>query len=217
MVTIALIPVKELSLAKARLAPMLDGAGRGELALTMFRDVLAAALACGALDGVAVTSRDEEVLAIAEQAGATPLPEPGGLNEALSSAAEKLAAHGPSRLLVIAADVPLAAPAEIDAVARADGGVVVVPSRDGGTNALAISPGAIAFSFGPGSARQHLEAAERAGVRAQRLDVPRLALDIDTPADLQRLREAVAAGEAVGPNTRAALERLGLLAPARTV
>ena len=49
----ALIPVKELSQAKARLAPVLDAAARRELALALFRDVLAAALACRALKGPA--------------------------------------------------------------------------------------------------------------------------------------------------------------------
>ncbi len=62
---IALIPVKELSQAKARLAPVLDGERRRELALALYRDVLAAALACPALDGVAVVSRDRDALALA--------------------------------------------------------------------------------------------------------------------------------------------------------
>ena len=53
----------------------------------MYRDVLDAALGCPALDGVAAVTRDGELLSIAEEAGAQPMPEPGGLNEALDSAA----------------------------------------------------------------------------------------------------------------------------------
>ena len=185
----ALIPVKELSQAKARLAPVLDAAGRRELALALFRDVLAAALACPALDGVAVVSRDADVLSIAVEAGAQGLPERGDLNEALTSAAEKLRARGVDRLVVLAADLPLVTAEDIATVAEADADVVVVPSTDGGTNALALPPGAIAFQFGPESAQRHLKAAREARLRTLLLDLPGLGLDIDTPSDLERLRE----------------------------
>ncbi len=214
---IALIPVKELSVAKARLAPVLDEAGRRELALAMFRDVLAAALACPALDGVAVATRDADVLACAEEAGGQGLDEPGDLNEALTSAAATLKRQSATRLIILAADLPLAAPREIEAVARADADVVVVPSTDGGTNALALPgdgpAGAIAFQFGPDSARRHLAAARRAGLRSLRLELPALALDIDTPADLERLCDIAAVDEPMGRYTRTALDRLGLLSP----
>jgi 2-phospho-L-lactate guanylyltransferase len=207
-----LIPVKELDKAKARLSAVLDDGARRDLVLAMLRDVLAAATACPALDGVCVVTRDAEAFAIAAEAGAEGLAEPGELNEALTSAAEKLRGRGATRLLVLAADLPLADGASIATALEADADVVVVPSRDSGTNALACAPGAIDFQFGPDSARKHLAAAEAAGLRALSLDLPRLALDIDTPDDLDRLR---AESEAVGRHTRAALERSGLLARAR--
>ena len=99
---IALIPVKELSQAKARLAPVLDGERRRELALALYRDVLAAALACPALDGVAVVSRDRDALTLAVEAGAEGLPEPGGLNEALTSASQTMPKRGVHPLVVLA-------------------------------------------------------------------------------------------------------------------
>ncbi len=204
----ALIPVKELAKAKARLAPVLDAPGRRELALAMFRDVLAAALACPALDGVAVVTREPEALALAGEAGAEGLDEPGGLNEALTSAAEKLRARGVNRIVVLAADLPLADSESIAAALGAEGDVAVVASRDGGTNVLALAQGAIDFHFGPDSATKHLAAA--AGLRTVTLDLPRLALDIDAPDDLDRLR---ATNETVGRHTLAALERMGLLTP----
>lgn len=215
----ALIPVKELSQAKTRLSPVLDAAGRRELTLAMLRDVLHAALACPTLTGVAVTTRDKSVLAIASEAGATPLPEPGGhstssgqaLNEALTTAAERLRELGVTRLLVLAADLPLADAESIAAVAAADADLVAVPSRDGGTNALALTPGAVPFRFGAESARRHLAEAEAAGLRALGLQLPALALDIDTPDDLARLRRAIEGGARAGRATLAALERLGLL------
>ncbi|MEX0787125.1 MAG: 2-phospho-L-lactate guanylyltransferase [Dehalococcoidia bacterium] len=217
----ALIPVKELPRAKARLAPLLDDGGRRELVVALFRDVLEAAIACPALDGVAAVTRDAGVLAMAAEAGTEALPEPGattgsgpGLNEALTTAARAMAERGVDRIIVLAADLPLVTPGDIAAVARSDADVVIVPSLDGGTNALALTPNAIDFGFGPQSEQRHLDAAEAAGLSTQRLDLPALALDIDTPDDLERLWAAVEEGRPAGRHTLEALERLGLIAAA---
>jgi len=210
MTTVALIPVKALSQAKARLAPVLDKAGRRELALAMFRDVLAAALACDAIDHVTVVSRGEEALAIAREAGADTLVEPGGLNEALTSAAQQVVERGATRIVVLAADLPLVDSEAIATITEAEADVAVAPSADGGTNALALQREAIGFEYGRDSAARHLAAARESGLRALRLDLPALALDIDTPADLDKLCTAVASA---GAHTRAALARLGLVAP----
>ncbi len=210
---VAIIPVKELSQAKARLAPVLDAAGRRELAVALLRDVLAAALACPALDKVAVVTRDADVLALAAEAGAEGLAEPGGLNEALTTASETIARRGVDRLLVLAADLPLAAPDDIATVAEADADVAIVPSTDGGTNALALPPGGIAFRFGPDSSRRHLAAVAVADLRPLRLDLPALAFDIDTPDHFARLRDAVEDGDdRVGAHTRALFEKMPSIA-----
>ncbi len=208
-----LIPVKELAQAKARLAPVLDDAARRRLALAVFRDVLAAALACPALDAVAVVTRDEEVLRLAGEAGAEGLPEPGGLNEALTSAAETLVQRNGDRLVVLAADLPLATSDDIAAVAQARADVAVAPSKDGGTNALALPlpVGASTFRFGVDSARRHLAGAEEAGLRSLRLDLPNLAFDLDTPEDLAQLRRTATEGGPVGRQTFTTLTQLGLL------
>jgi 2-phospho-L-lactate guanylyltransferase len=210
---LALIPVKELSHAKARLAPALDSAARRELAGALFRDVLAAALGCSELDGVIAVTRDAGLLSIARASGAEGLPEAGSLNEALTSAADHAARRSAARLVVLAADLPLATDGEIAAVISADADVALVPSGDGGTNALALAPGAIRFLFGPQSAQRHLDAARAAGLRGALLHLPGLALDIDMPADIERLCAVIDAGEAVGEYTLAELERSGLVTP----
>ncbi len=207
---VALIPVKELDQAKERLSPVLDADQRRALALAMFRDVLRAALECPALERVAVVSRDADVLSEAVHAGAEGLAEPGGLNEALTSACRAVAKRGAERLLVLAADIPLATPDAIGAVLAADADVTVVASSDGGTNALAAPPGAIPFLFGKDSARRHLQAARTIGLRALALDVPELALDIDTPDHLERLAVMKTGEEGVGRYTAIALGELGL-------
>lgn len=211
----ALIPMKELSRAKARLAPTLDDAGRRGLAQALLRDVLAAVVACPALDGVAVAVDDPDVLSLAAESGAEGMAVPGALNEALTSASRMLSERGIDRLVVLAADLPLAEPESIASVAEAAADVVAVPSRDGGTNALSLPAGGIPFCFGPDSARRHLAAAEGAGLRRLRFDVPTLALDIDTAEDLDRLRDVAGSDPAaIGRNTLAALESLGLVSPA---
>lgn len=209
---LALIPVKELSLAKARLAPVLDEERRKQLVLALYRDVLAAALACEVLDGVAVVTRDEELLTIAREAGAQAMAEPGDLNESLTSAAAAMSARGADRVLVLAADLPLVRPEDIEAVFAAEADVALVASGDGGTNALSVpTKRAIAFQFGPGSAKRHVEAGNKAKLRTLQLDLPRLALDIDTPDDLIRLRLAGENSNGVGANTLTALERIGIV------
>lgn len=198
----ALIPVKDLDGAKTRLGDALDGPARRQLVVAMYRDVLAAAVACAALDGVFVVSRDPDVLALAEAEGATGLAEPGGLNESLTAAAKRLGSQGAERLLVLFADVPLADAAVIERVLESSADVALVASADGGTNALALTPGGIDFHYGPGSAAKHVTAAERAGLTVERLDEPSLALDIDTIDDLEALRLS----EGVGAHTRAVLD-----------
>ena len=215
MTTFALIPVKELDRAKARLSAVLDQPSRHALALAMFRDVLAAAKGCAALDGVRVVSRDAEVLDVAAQAGAEGLAEPGGLNEALASAAEKLRARGVDRIVVLAADMPLADAASIAALLEIDADVAVARAHDRGTGALALRTGAVPFRFGPDSARLHAEAAAQAGLRCVTVDLPALALDVDTPEHLEELARAIERGEAAGAHTLAALARIGLAPPAR--
>lgn len=224
----ALIPVKELERAKARLAPALDAAGRRDLVVALFRDVLDAALACRALDGVTVVTRDAEILAMASAVGAeglaTATPSAGsgqgpsagsgqGLNEELTEAARELTERGAERIVVLAADLPLVSPEAIAAVAEVDAEVALVPSLDGGTNALALTPYAITFRFGPQSAQRHLEAAAAAGLTTQPLELPTLVLDVDLPEDLERLRAAMDEGRTAGQHTLGALERLGLVRP----
>ncbi len=83
----AIIPVKELSQAKARLSPLLDDAAREELVLAMLADVIAAARACDALDFVTVVGRDSRLFWQTRELGAQPLAEPAtteGLNDALN-------------------------------------------------------------------------------------------------------------------------------------
>ena len=69
---------------------------------------------------------------------------------------------------------------------------MVVPSAsDAGTSALHLRPPQLLRPrFGAGSLRAHVLEAERRSLRCSILSLPRLALDVDTPADVEALREA---------------------------
>ena len=194
--TWAVVPVKTLNAAKRRLAGAVDPAARRGLSLAMLADVLDALDATAGLDGAAVVSRDADVMALARRRGLRVIPETGaGLNAAVTQAATVLSAAGCARLLVMPADLPLAAPEEIAQILAAlpeAPGLTLVPDRHGvGTNALACAPpDAVAPSFGAGSFARHLEAARDAGIPATVLRLPGLGLDIDTPEDLRAFMEA---------------------------
>lgn len=217
----ALIPMKELAQAKMRLAPVLDADARAALALAMLADVIAACRESGHFDEIAVVSNDSEVFWRARELGAKPIAEPvtlgGGLNEGVTFAQRYLARRiAVSELLIFPADVPLARAedvrAVVDALAANDGPrVVLVRSRDNGTNALALRPPeVIAVRFGPNSADAHAADAHAAGIAPVELPLARLAFDIDAPEDFAALPSLPA-----GPATRACLGHLPRLISTR--
>jgi coenzyme F420-0:L-glutamate ligase/coenzyme F420-1:gamma-L-glutamate ligase len=108
-------------------------------------------------------------------------------------------------LLVLPADLPVASVAALERLAAEAAGLaqegaahgvgapalalVVTDASGSGTNALLLSPpGLIPFSFGPGSAQAHLEAASRAGALARATTDEELSFDLDAPDDLARWR-----------------------------
>lgn len=186
------VPVKPLSESKSRLSPALDPAARAKLSRRLLAHVLGAAQASGALAGILVVSRDPAVRALAEQQGALALPEPyPDLNLALDAARAEALARGADALLVLPADLPLLTAADIIHLrARIErAAVVIVPSRTGGTNALALRPpDAIPFAFGEGSCTAHRALAAGCGHAVEVWESPTLAVDVDLPSDLISLQ-----------------------------
>jgi len=185
---VAIVPLKALDQAKGRLAGELDPAARRELMGWMFGRVVAACRAAAAVERLLVVAGDEAAVALAAEHGVPGLLQPRpGLAAALDAADDACAAAAAT--LVVAADLPLAAGADLDRVCATGAAVVVAPTRDGGTGALyRCPPGVIPTRYGPGSAAAHLALAAAAGVAAVELHVPALALDVD---DASGLREAL--------------------------
>jgi 2-phospho-L-lactate guanylyltransferase len=189
-----IIPVKALPLAKSRLGALLSGSERRALALAMLGDVLAALSAARNIHHIGVISRDRAVLAHAAALGAEALPDQAfDLNAALAQAAAHYAARGATATLALPADIPLVQSHEIDELIgrrTAARGMVIAPSRDGGTNALMIWPPlALPFLFGAGSLARHLAAARARGLAVHEFHSPGLKLDVDRPDDLLMLAE----------------------------
>ncbi len=126
--------------------------------------------------------------ALARDVGLPSMREPGG---GLNAALRHGTAHaGGDASLVVVADLPQLSVTDLRAVVAAAGThpcVVVAATHDGGTAALLRRPRAvIPPAFGTASAWAHLDAAQRAGLRAVLLSSPGLTHDLDRPGDLDR-------------------------------
>ncbi len=188
-----IIPVKPLDEGKSRLADTLTPHQRAELMRSMLQHVLDQANAAASLHEIVVISRDPQVWAIAHLAGAGVIHEHGQeLNQALEQARQQAIAHDADAILVLPADLPLLTVEDIHQLAiyaAQQPGVVIAPSRDGGTSALLLRPpAAIPFAFGPDSFARHCQAAQQAGLPCQVFASSTLAFDVDVRADWQSLQ-----------------------------
>jgi 2-phospho-L-lactate guanylyltransferase len=190
----AVLPAKDFVDAKQRLAPVLTAAQRNALFRAMLEDVLTMLTAVRGLDGVLVVTREPGAAARAKIHGMRVLHEAEnrGQSPAVAAAAALLAKEGVDGIITVPGDAPLATAAEIEQVLAAHArapAMTIVPSHDRrGSNCIAVSPpGLIDFHFGHDSFQLHLGEARKAGIEPSVLDLPGLALDIDTPADLQAL------------------------------
>ncbi len=161
-----------------------------------------------------VISSDSRAQRIAEGYGATVLADTGsGHNDAALIGLRRASELGVDRALLLPADCPLIEPSELDELAQWPTpvpGVLVVPDRHGtGTNALLLHPpDAMAPSFGEGSHARHLGNARAAGIHAETVELPSLALDLDTPDDLAVVEQTLSSSRGGAAHTRGMLRQL---------
>jgi 2-phospho-L-lactate/phosphoenolpyruvate guanylyltransferase len=189
----AVVPVKDTRQAKQRLAGVLGPTQRQELALAMLEDVLAALAAAPELAGILVVTDDSAAAAIAARyrARVTNDGARDGHTGAVAAAARQLAADG---MLAVPGDIPLIDRDDVrrlvlahdEALQRGERAFTIAPARDEcGSNAVFCSPpGVVPLRFGEDSFYPHLAAARALGIEPVVLNLPRIALDIDTPEDL---------------------------------
>jgi len=214
MTTIAILPIKTFDAAKQRLAEELDPSPRRALVEAMFSDVLVALRRAKLVYQMLVVSKDHGAQRIAGGYGAMVADdEDDGHNAAAARGIARALELGMDRALLIPGDCPVLDPTEIDdLIARSvqSPSVLIVPDRHGtGTNALLLTPpDAMAPSFGPGSHDRHTRNAAAAGVTAETVKVPSLALDIDTPEDLAAVGAQLSETHGGAAHTRGMLRQL---------
>ncbi|HEX6266983.1 MAG TPA: 2-phospho-L-lactate guanylyltransferase [Burkholderiales bacterium] len=189
-----MLPVKDLAGAKQRLASVLSARERRGLFAAMLEDVLGGLAASSVLAGILVVTRDPQAQDLAARYGAQVLVEDEnrGHTAASTLGARSLAQQGIAGMVQLPADIPLLTPADVAALLRAHGpapAVTLGPSRDErGTNAVVCSPPAVLpLRFGEDSFLPHVQRARSLGIEPQIVRRPRLALDVDTAADLAAL------------------------------
>lgn len=188
-----LVPVKNSSSAKQRLAAVLNQAARTELAQAMLYDILTTLHKLKNCPPVAVVSGDPYAIELATQFGFGVIPDPSNPGEtgAIESATAVCVERGAGSTLVIPADIPLIQTWELEEIwkhAPAEGSVLV-PAGDGrGTNAAFRRPANLfPLRFGNDSFKPHHATAQSTGKPCIVLNLPGIAVDVDNPADLQQL------------------------------
>lgn len=195
----AIIPVKPFAEGKSRLASVLTDKQRWTLNRNLYCHVLKTVVATPEIDAVLVISSDEEVLTLAEEAGAHAILEGeiSNLNTALEIARKAGMTLNASALIVVPADLARLEIADITAMLTtaeqidSSEAIVIAPdARHQGTNALLMRPvDTITFSFGENSFEMHQDIARQAGCNISIVERSNLSFDVDEPDDLKHLDE----------------------------
>ncbi len=188
-----LVPVKNLSNAKQRLAAILDQPSRTELAQSMLFDVLETIGLWPNRPEVGIVSSDPFAQELAKHFHFHVIPDGKNVSEtdAIEMATQICVDRGVESTLVIPGDIPLIQSWELEKVVAAAPalGSVLVPAADGrGTNAALRKPANLfPLRFGNDSFKPHRAAAEATGNPCIIVPLPGIALDVDNPEDLSQL------------------------------
>lgn len=193
------IPMKNPQHSKQRLGSVLAPVERQCLALNLFHSTLAFLSQHFNAADVLIVTPSEFIAGIAGQYQMNALVEPSakGLNAAINQGAIHCQSKGYDSVLILPADIIELDITEFKLLVEAldtqktELSVVISPADDGGTNALICSPPtAIDFCYGENSSQKHWQQAQSKGLNCKLLALPKLALDLDTPADLAQLNDS---------------------------
>jgi 2-phospho-L-lactate guanylyltransferase len=190
---VILVPVKNLTSAKQRMAAVLDQPSRTALAQAMLHDVLTALHNWKNHPLVAVVTSDPYAIKLAGEYKFEIIPDPDNPGEtgAIEMATRVCVERGADSTLVIPADIPLIQAWELDEIlkhAPAEGSVLVSAADGRGTNAAFRRPANLfPLRFGNDSFKPHHAAAQATGKPCILLTLPGIAVDVDNPPDLEEL------------------------------
>lgn len=211
--TCVILPAKAFAQAKTRLRGQLSDQARAALARQLFLRALRVALSAPRVSTVYVVTNGDDVADLvhandpAQRAEVLRDPEPKiSLAALMDWSLREASLRGPTRGLILMADLPCIEVCDLDAVCSAldDHDCVLVPDRRGhSTNALGLRlpfPGRTAFGH-PDSLAQHQAHAHALGLRAWVLTNARIAHDVDLPEDLLPELGRAAATRSACPGT----------------
>ena len=210
----AILPAKPFATAKQRLAPQVQLGNRRALMESMFSDALLALRRVPSIDQIFVVTSDPIASQIAAGHETIVVEDTASSHsEAAQLGIARALAMGATRALLVPGDCPLLDPTELEQlIARPapERSVLIVPDRHGeGTNALLLTPpDVMPPSFGEGSRRRHADLATEHGAASEVVSLPSLALDVDTPEDLEKLLEMFASTRGRAAHTRGMLSQL---------
>jgi 2-phospho-L-lactate guanylyltransferase len=191
----ALVPLKRLDYAKTRLASVLDPPTRVRVMRALLEHTLTQVKAAPSIRSVTLVSSAVEASSIASEHGVAHFDDRGlPWNDALAAAiAETVTSDA---VAIVSADVPLLTTDDVEqfVAALTERGAVIARATDAGTNGVAMRPaGAMPTTFGvKESSARHAELAQESGLAPLIVDIPGLAHDLDTAADLEEvLRHAM--------------------------
>jgi 2-phospho-L-lactate guanylyltransferase len=196
MEVVILVPVKEQSKAKARMAPLLTAEERAQIAWAMFEDVAQTLAALAPPARIVLITDSMPAADTARRMNWRVLWETEQISESASvdAASAFLAQEGVEAVLRVPADLPLLRPEDIREImepAPGPNSATLVPSWDRlGTNAVLRAPPLLFPSrFGHNSLVLHTQEAMRARASLRIVENSRIALDVDDASDIQRFLE----------------------------
>jgi 2-phospho-L-lactate guanylyltransferase len=212
--TTAIVPVKGLSAANARLNGTLSEGERTRLAEALFIDLLVKLPRSRCIDDILVVTADPSVARQTRWFGHKVLVQTGdeGHAEAAAAGARAAMADGAQRVAMLPVDCPTLDTDELDAhLGRSPRTALIVPDRHGtGTNALMLNPPDLFLpAFGPDSCARHVTRARATGQSFALEQVESLAIDLDTPEDMSLLRDRLLLHPQPAPRTAKVLWQLG--------
>jgi 2-phospho-L-lactate/phosphoenolpyruvate guanylyltransferase len=200
---VILVPIKNTSSAKQRLASILDQPARTKLAQAMLHDVFTtlndwkdrhqSGRQSEDRAHIAIVTSDAFAMELARNYEFEIIPDPSNPGEtgAIEMATQVCLERGADSTLVIPADIPLIEAWELDEIFKhaPSEGSLLVPAGDGrGTNAAFRRPASLfPLRFGNDSFKPHHAAAQATGKPCVVLNLPGIAVDVDNPEDLQQL------------------------------
>jgi 2-phospho-L-lactate guanylyltransferase len=214
MHTTAILPVKRFDGAYQRLAGVLNSAERRRLAEATFQDTLSKIRRSRTIDDLLVVTADAAVERHCGWLGYPVLKQESdsGHSEAAAAGAQLAQERGAERVAMLPIDCPLLDPAELDAhMGHSPRTALIIPDAHGtGTNGLILCPPDIfPPAFGPDSCSRHIARARAAGISFALERLETLGPDLDTPEDMEMLRDALLLDPDPAPRTAKVLWELG--------